>query len=243
MRFFCLAILLASGTVCPVLADNAGDFANANREYAAGHYPAATDGYEALIRSGARNAAVFYNLGNSFYRRGDLARAILNYERALALDPRHPEATANLHLVRDQSRALELTPSPLERFLGSIDPAPYSWTAAAAFWITLLALAVMLFRRSRTALASMILAILLFGCAIYALYVVDYGDRGQSLAIVTGRRVDARVATADNANSVLALPPGSEVKILSTRGDWSYAALPNSLRGWVPTSSVESVRL
>jgi hypothetical protein len=39
------------------------------------------------------------------------------------------------------------------------------------------------------------------------------------------------------------LPPGSEVKILSTRGDWIYAALPNSLRGWIPAKNAERVRL
>jgi hypothetical protein len=55
--------------------------------------------------------------------------------------------------------------------------------------------------------------------------------------------VQARLATADTANSVLALPPGSQIKILSTRGDWIYAALPNNLRGWIPATSTEFVRL
>jgi hypothetical protein len=42
---------------------------------------------------------------------------------------------------------------------------------------------------------------------------------------------------------VLLLPAGSEIKILSTRGDWSYAVLPNDLRGWIPAPSAERVRL
>jgi dolichol kinase len=172
-----------------------------------------------------------------------LARAILNYERALALDRHHPEATANLHLVRDQARALELTPSRFEGFLRSIDSASYAWTAAIAFWIAIAMLVALLFRRSGAGFLIMVLAILLCGSALSALYLVDYGNRGRSLAIVTGRSIEARLATADNANSVLALPPGSEVKILSTRGDWTYVALPNSLRGWVPTRSVELVYL
>jgi hypothetical protein len=41
----------------------------------------------------------------------------------------------------------------------------------------------------------------------------------------------------------LALPVGSEIKILSTRGDWIYAALPNNLRGWIPAKNAERVRL
>ncbi len=61
-------------------------------------------------RAGQWNPALFYNLGNAYFRTGDLGRAILNYERALALDPSQPEARANLQLARDQARALELAP-------------------------------------------------------------------------------------------------------------------------------------
>ena len=84
---------------------------------------------------------------------------------------------------------------------------------------------------------------MVFVVAILAIYQLDHGSRGRALAIVTGKEVQARLATADTANSVLALPPGSEIKILSTRGDWVYAALPNNLRGWIPAKDTEQVRL
>ncbi|PYK72362.1 MAG: aerotolerance regulator BatD, partial [Verrucomicrobia bacterium] len=61
--------------------------------------------------------------------------------------------------------------------------------------------------------------------------------------VVVADNAEARVATADSAKSVLALPPGSEVVILQERGDWSYAALPNDQRGWISTKAVEKVRL
>ena len=67
-----------------------------------------------------------------------------------------------------------------------------------------------------------------------------YQCRGAS---VIGKNIEARLATADNASSILALPPGSEIKVLSERGDWIYAALPNDLRGWIPAKSAERVRL
>ena len=60
---------------------------------------------------------------------------------------------------------------------------------------------------------------------------------------MTGKNVQARLATAESAGTVLALPPGSEIKILSTRGNWDYAALPNDLQGWIPSQSAERVRL
>jgi hypothetical protein len=98
-------------------------------------------------------------------------------------------------------------------------------------------------RRSPAIIALLIFSVLVFVIAIVAIYELDHGRKGRMLAIVTGKDVQARLATADTANSVLALPPGSEVKILSTRGDWVYAALPNNLRGWIPAKSAEQVQL
>jgi hypothetical protein len=76
---------------------------------------------------------------------------------------------------------------------------------------------------------------------ILAIYRIDYGRK--AAVDCDGKDVQARLATADTANSVLALPEGSEIRVLSIRGDWIYAALPNNLRGWIPTESAELVRL
>jgi hypothetical protein len=89
----------------------------------------------------------------------------------------------------------------------------------------------------------LVVMLLIFAGAMFAIWQLDRGSEGDALAIVTGKDVQARLATADTANAVLALPPGSEVKILSTRGDWIYAALPNNLRGWIPAKNAEQVRL
>ena len=93
------------------------DFTKANQEYAQGHFQEAIAGYETLVRAGQWNANLFYDLGNAYFRTRDFGHAILNYERALALDQGHPEATANLQIARDESRALELQPTRLERYL------------------------------------------------------------------------------------------------------------------------------
>ncbi len=48
-------------------------------------------------------AALFYNLGNAYYKQGDHGRAILNYRRAQQLAPRDPDIEANLALARAQA--------------------------------------------------------------------------------------------------------------------------------------------
>src|SRR6266498_2940884 len=237
------ALLAVWATSSPGQTD--ANFTKANQEYAQGHFAEAISGYEALVRSGQWSANVFYNLGNAYFRAGDFGRAILNYERALALERHHPEAKANLQIGRDEARALEMQQSWLERYLQFASINQYSVAAAVAFWVGLFCVVGLIFTRRRSAaiIALLAFSILVFVVAIFAIYELDYGSKGRALAIVTGKDVQARLATADTANSVLALPPGSEIKILSTRGDWVYAALPNNLRGWIPEKSAEQVRL
>jgi len=231
--------------VSPVFAQSDAEFAKANQDYAQNNFKEAISGYETLVRSGQWSANVFYNLGNAYFRAGDFGRAILDYERALALERHHPEAKANLQIARDEARALELQQSWLERYLQFASINQYVITATVAFWLVLFCVAGFIFvrRRSAAIIALLIFSLLVFGIAILAIYELDQGSKGRALAVVTGKDVQARIATADTANSVLALPPGSEIKILSTRGDWVYAALPNNLRGWIPTKSAEHVQL
>lgn len=220
-------------------------FAKANQEYQAGQFKEAIDDYKTLVRAGQWSANLFYNLGNSYFRAGDFGRAILNYERALALEPRHPEADANLRIARDEVRALELTASRLERSLQLMSSNQYAIAASIAFWVGVFAITGLIFARRRSfgLMTMSILSLSIFAFATAAIVWIDNGNKGRALAIVTDKGVEARVATADNANSVISLPPGSEIKILSERGDWIYAALPNNLRGWISTKSAEPVRL
>jgi tetratricopeptide (TPR) repeat protein len=240
-----LNVIVSFAAVSAAFAQADAQFAKANQEFGAGQFKEAIDDYEALVHSGQWSANLFYDLGNAYFRVNDFGRAILNYERALALDPRHPEADANLRIARDEARALELTPSRTERSLRFMSLNQYTVAATIAFWIGVFGIAARVLGRRRSAgvLAMSILSLSVLAVAVAAIVRTDNGNRGRALAIVTDKDVEARVATADNANRVLALPPGSEIRIMSKRGDWIYAALPNNLRGWISAKSLESVRL
>ena len=232
-RTYLVALLFCAGSAASAIAEPNAEFAKANQEYAQGNFKEAIASYEALVRADQWNANLFYDLGNAYFRTRDFGRAILNYERALALDQHHPEATANLQIARNESRALELQPTRLERYLQFASINKYSIAAAIAFWLGIFGIVALIFARRRSAaLVSLsVLCLLVCALAVWAIHTLDNSSKGRALAIVTGNDVQARLATADTANSVLALPAGSEIKILSTRGDWMYAALPNDLRG------------
>lgn len=217
------------------------DFNKANAEYGAGHFEEAIKLYDKVITSGHASANVFYDLGNAYFRARDLGRAILNYERALALDQHHPESRANLEIARDEARALELTRSEPERIVRFGTPNQYAIIAAIGFWVGAFSIALGIFSkgRARGAITISVLCLLVVAAGVFAAYYINNEENAK--AIVTGDTVQARLATADNANSVLALPPGSEIKVLSLRGDWIYAELPNNLRGWIPAKDAENV--
>jgi tetratricopeptide (TPR) repeat protein len=242
----CLSIVVSACLLAGAAsAADEGTFAKANQAYAEARFQEAAEGYENLVQSGQWNATLFYDLGNAYYRLGSFGKAILNYERALALDPRHPEADANLRLARDEARALELRKDWIERYARVATVKQYTIAADVAFWFALFMIAYMSLSRRRSAgrIALIALSLLVCGVSVFAIFTLENGTHGNALAVVTAKEIEARLATADNAKSVLLLPAGSEIKILSERGDWVYAALPNDQRGWIPASSAERVRL
>jgi len=220
-------------------------FGKANQAFSEGRFQDAIDNYQSLVQTGHWSAALFYDLGNAWFRLGNLGQAILNYERALALDPYHPEAQANLRLARDEARALELEKNELERYVGIATRNQYTVAASVLFWLALF-LGIhlhFLHRRSARLIALIVVLVALSTGAVFAAYLMETGNHGSALAIVTGKDVEARLATADTSKGVLSLPAGSQIKILSERGDWLYAAMPNGLRGWIPANNAERVRL
>ncbi|MEP7071907.1 MAG: hypothetical protein ABI839_05935 [Verrucomicrobiota bacterium] len=235
--FVVVALLLISHSV--LLAETAdSSFQRGNARYAAADYPGAAAAYEEAAHAGAWSPNLFYNLGNARFREGDFGRAILNYRRTIALERDHLEANANLRLARARTQALEFKLSPSLHYLGLVSSNAYTVAAAILCWAGLLLL---LWRRQGLAcfLGGLFIT-LAIGCAL-ATFLLERAATGE--AVILAKDVEARVATTDTARSLLALPPGSEIRILQQRGDWCYAELPDSQRGWIDSKAAELIRL
>ena len=79
-------------------------FVDANALYAEGNYAEAAAVYEQVVVD-QPSAEVYYNLGNAYFKQGELAQSILAYERALRLKPSYKDAQYNLHFA--QSRIVD----------------------------------------------------------------------------------------------------------------------------------------
>src|SRR5438067_9858044 len=188
-RIIFVVALLFSG-IAAGIAQTPAQFTKANQEYAAGDFNAAASDYDELVRSGQDSPNLFYNLGNACFRKKDFGRAILNYERALALDPHHPEAEANLRIARDEARALELVPNRWERIFAFADENQYALAASTSFWIGIFSVAAWILgqRRGRGAVALWFLSLSFSALAFGASSEFARGKIGRGWAISPGVR-------------------------------------------------------
>ncbi len=238
LRFLRLLAFMAGAT--PALA-NPADWEEANRSFEAGDFPAARERYEKLAIGGERSANLFFNLGNTHFRLRDLGRAALFYERALALEPGHPEAARNLAVTRTQAGAKEMPAGWADRLLAPWPVDTFTLLAAIAGWAAVFcALAIFLSKgRARRWTSAFVLCAAL--CAYTGWAAWRSTHRAETLAIVVATNVVARLQPAVTAGVSESLPPGSHVQVLGERGDWIYCELPGAGRGWLPAAALGKV--
>lgn len=68
--------------------------------YEADNYVQAEQYYLSALKEEGASPSLYYNIGNACYRQGNLGKAVVNYERALKLDPTDEDARANLEFVQ-----------------------------------------------------------------------------------------------------------------------------------------------
>ena len=93
MKYFLIPVYLLFA-VLPSFGETTWE--TANEAYQKGKYEEAKVDYIQIAGTRQYSADLFYNLGNAWFKLGDQGRAILNYERALILNPRLEEARSNL---------------------------------------------------------------------------------------------------------------------------------------------------
>lgn len=116
---------VAAFALAPTPTSDPATLAAANRLYEAGHYAEAAQMYEQLAEQGVEDSTLFYNLGNAHYQQGNVAQAIIDYQRAAQLAPRDADIQANLELALSQAPA----PMPAVALgrIGALADATDSW--------------------------------------------------------------------------------------------------------------------
>lgn len=225
----------------------------ANNLVEAGHYGEASAIYEKLVAQGVRDSTLFYNLGNAYYRQGDLGLAILNYQRAYSLSPRDPDIRANLAAAREQvAGAMDVgTPTAPVTMLAGLTAPWLSLDQAALVALALWLAAGFLFlaRRlsekprpqaiTRYMLAFLLLLLALVGASLGSRI---YLEKALPSGVIVAPEVTLSNGPGEQYVTEIALPAGTEITLLEKQGAWARLAVADDENErWVPIRSVEMV--
>ena len=227
-------------------------FEQGNQLYLEGDFTGAAEAYEAVLDAGFESLALHYNLGNAYFKAGELGRSILSWERARSLAPNDPDVLANLELARSQTA-------------DAIEPLPRFWLfAAASWWVGLLPRAALialvaaawlalgvgvavrvLARRDDVrgvgtwaAVASAVV-VLVFGTN---LFVRELGIGSAERAVILADAVPVRSAPADADDlTIFEIHEGTRVAIDRRAGEWAEVVLDDGKVGWVPADVFEEI--
>ena len=224
---------------------------DADAEYSKGNYQQAIKDYEELLKAG-ESAEIYYNLGNAYYRTENITRAVLNYERALLLNPADEDIRFNLQMAR--SKTIDKITPESEMFF-------FTWYRSLVNLMTI-------DNWARLAIASMILALILALVYLFAnpLILRKIGFYGGALflvifllsnlfafqqkqmlmkrngAIVIAPSVSVKKTPEANSTDQGVIHEGTRVDIIDdTMRDWKEIHLADGREGWIPTSQIEKI--
>lgn len=226
--------------------DNETIWNQAAERYDSGEYSAAIDNYNQLLERGYTGAAVYYNLGNSYFKDGQFGMAIWAYRRALKINPDLDQARTNLEFARDMNiDKIEVGHGgfiyDIWQFLtGLMGINGYLIFFAAVWWI-LATLTLLLIYRGNFAswpyyllLTGLILAIFSATAAARRIKI----DRLTSWGVLVENAADINEGPGGDFERIEIGHEGLEFKILGERENNYLIELRNGLKGWVDKKAV-----
>lgn len=207
-------------------------------------FPAAIEAFERLVDEGVVQEEVFYNLGNAYYRNGQLAPAIANYERAWQLDPGVESVRENLQ------RAVGQTERALTR------PRPPAWEEALFFWHSAqtarealviagvawtLGWGLLILRAVRR--WPYLRAAAAIALALAAVFAVSWWIKlhPPQLAVAAHDRVPVRYGNRADETVRFELYEGDRVRVEQRRDGWARIRTADGERGWADESHLHLV--
>ena len=216
-------------------------FADAARAYDENRLPDAIAGWSSLVDEGQALPAVLFNLGNAFYRNGNLGEAIRVYRQAQRLAPRDPDIRANLGFAAQSAGIVLPVRKPLAALFLDISRREWLVFGSVCFWLLALASAAWVLKprfRFVSRPAAIVLATLLL-LALAGLW-MHFNLRQTPECVVM--RHDQKVLSSplETSTPLLAVPEGAIVRKLDDRGNWCEVFY-DTARGWIPAAALAPV--
>jgi tetratricopeptide (TPR) repeat protein len=221
---------------------------SANNAYAEGDYAKAAEQYEAALKENGESATVYYNLGNSYYKANKVALSILNYERALLLEPGNGDIRFNLEIAK--LKTVDKIEPVGEFFLAawflSIEDlmSADAWSRFGIACFILLIGSLFLFFFSRKIVikktgfyAGLCLLILVIFGNIFA-YEQQKSLTVRNSAIIFVPTTTIKSSPADSGTDLFILHEGAKVKLKNKIGNWNEIETADGNIGWIKSDEI-----
>ncbi len=227
-------------------------FEKATVAYNEGEYSEAIDNYLEILKAGEHSAALYYNLGNCYYKLNQIAPSIYYYEKALLLDPGDKEIKNNLAYAQQMTiDAIEPLPeSGLNRiynnFIGLMTFDQWAYTAVILvilFVLTYLAYYYLRYSSHKRIafVSSMISVVLALVAVVFAFVQYDQYEAEQP-AIVFAEQCVVKSEPNDRSSEVFILHEGTKVQVLDCLEDYRKIELADGKVGWVQQDDIKMLK-
>jgi len=226
-------------------------FKKANRFYIEKKYENAISILDSLVKTGNVSVEVYYNLGNAYYKSGNYASAIINYERAKKLKPSDPDIEFNLRLA-NLSTIDKIEPAPQvfyvkwwNDFVNSTSIEDHAKKSLLFIWIALLVSMLYIFVNVTAVKRITFFAMLiLLGCGFFSLYLSqkqlnDVNDN--KAAIIVPTSIYVKGSPDENSINLFMLHSGTKITIIDELQNWKRIRIVNGNEGWIPAGSFEII--
>jgi len=222
-----------------------------NEQYAKAKYTDAIQSYQKILNDGYSSATVYFNLGNAYYKSGDMPSALLYYEKAHRLAPGDDDVNFNIQLA-DLKITDKIEPTPeffitkwWHGFILFLSANTLSILSVLLFIAGFLTLVFYLFTNSLSfKKSSFYTGIVLLICGIVTIFIsnrqVHYFNSHHQ-AIVFSSSVTVKSAPGEAAKALFVVHEGTKVDILQSNESWVEVELPNGNAGWIAAADVKEI--
>lgn len=194
---------------------------------------------------------MYYNLGNSYYKADDIAKAILNYERALLLQPGNADIRANLEIARSKT---------IDKVVSVPDIFFVAWVKSLTNCLSVdawakLGIVFLFFCLSRFPYSffqtdylekSGFIAGILFLVFTVLSNIFASEQKSELLdrndAIVLSPSVTVRSTPSESGTGLFVLHEGHKIEIKdNSMREWKEIRLEDGKVGWIPASAIEVI--
>lgn len=220
--------------------------------YTDGKFSDASAAWTSIEESGQKSAKLYYNLGNAWFKQGNYPKAILNYERALRLDPSYSDARYNLEFT---SNFVQDKIEPVPEFILKSVARKVCYVMGSNAWavIFLVLLAAALVMGLLFLLGSSVgkrragfycgIVLLLLSAEALSFSIWQKSDSVKTDTAIVMSPVSSVKSSPSSGSSkdLFVIHEGTKVTILDEVGSWKNIALADGRQGWLTSNELEVI--